>query len=490
MKKTYLIILTIVLAGCSGFLDEEMQGVYSSGTFYQTGDHAELALTGVYNATSFSSPNNNIWVFGDVASDDAVKGGYPGDQTAIQFIDEFSYQSSNAYLLNMWTYYYEGVTRANYLLASLPNIDMDANRKTVVHGETLFLRSYFYYHLVNVFGSIPLKLNPPVTQGDINVPLSSVEDIYKQLVTDLTQAADDLPVKNDMGHVSRGGALGLIAKLKLFQQDYDGVLTTIDQIDALGVYALVDFYRHNFMLDFQNNQESLFEVEHLTAASPKLGSALNQWFAPQPEGGYHFNAPTQDFVDEFEMTKDSIVDPRLDYSVGRAGQPWLDGEPFDPTWSTTGYLNKKHQQPLAEVPKGIKGDGGLDYVFMRYAEVLLMKAEALNEKGQTALALAPLNAVRKRARESYLYDESLDGYGTVPAGLLPDVTSTDASVVREAIRHERRVELGLEFHRYFDLMRYGKVVAEKALSNTNFNYDQNRYFAIPLTEQDLNKGIN
>jgi hypothetical protein len=115
-----------------------------------------------------------------------------------------------------------------------------------------------------------------------------------------------------------------------------------------------------------------------------------------------------------------------------------------------------------------------------------MKAEALNELGQTPQALVPLNLVRKRARESYLYDTKLPGYGSVPAGLLPDITTSDQAEARTAIRHERRVELGFEFHRYFDLMRYGKEAAEAALAGTNFSYDNNRYFPIPLLETENN----
>lgn len=123
---------------------------------------------------------------------------------------------------------------------------------------------------------------------------------------------------------------------------------------------------------------------------------------------------------------------------------------------------------------------------MRYADVLLLKAEALNELGQTAQALVPLNMVRKRARESYLNDASLPGYGAVPADLLPDITSTAQQEVRNAIRHERRVELGLEFHRYFDVMRYGKEYAESAFAGTNFKWETNRYFPIPLLEVENN----
>jgi starch-binding outer membrane protein, SusD/RagB family len=114
---------------------------------------------------------------------------------------------------------------------------------------------------------------------------------------------------------------------------------------------------------------------------------------------------------------------------------------------------------------------------MRYAEILLMKAEALNESGQGALALEPLNMVRERARESYLHDDSLEGFGQVPDGLLPDITTTSQDQLREIIRNERRVELGFEFHRFYDLMRYGENYAENKLSHTNFVYDRAQVFS-------------
>jgi hypothetical protein len=192
-----------------------------------------------------------------------------------------------------------------------------------------------------------------------------------------------------------------------------------------------------------------------------LGSHLNQYFSPPKDNGYYFNVPMQNFVNEFEKTAADIVDPRLDYTLGRAGQKWVNGEDFDPAWSPTGYLQKKHMQPLKEEP--IVGDASLNYVYLRYADLLLTKAEALNELGRPAEALIPLNAVRKRARESYLYDADLPGFGVVPADLLPDISSTNQQTVRDAIRHERRVELGFEFHRFFDLMRYGQQVADAAL---------------------------
>lgn len=492
MRKNilYIAMLASSLLGCDGFLEEDLQGTYSNSTFYKTGEHAELALTGVYNAVSFSDVRNNLWVFGDVASDDAVKGGQPGDQNDIQFIDDFTYQPSNSYLGNIWMHYYEGITRANYLLASLPNINMETARKDEIRGEALFLRSYLYFHLVNLFGEVPLKLQPPLTSDQIHVSLSSVDAVYAQIDGDLETAATLLPAGKS-GRVTAGAAWGLLAKSRLFQEDYEGTLSAIAELEAQGSYSLASRYTDNFTLGNQDSDEVVFAIRHLSGTSPKLGSYLNQYFAPQPENGYFFNSPTEDFVDEFETTPGEVVDPRLDYSVGRAGATWLNGEAYDPSWSPTGFTSKKHLQPLTEVPKGIKGDGGLNYIFMRYAEVLLMKAEALNELDRAGEALVPLNAVRKRARESYLYDEQLTGFGSVPADLLPDVTTTDKNQLREAIRHERRVELGLEFHRYYDLMRYGKAAAEAALSpTTGFSYEDNRYFTLPLTETDINQAIN
>jgi starch-binding outer membrane protein, SusD/RagB family len=276
----------------------------------------------------------------------------------------------------------------------------------------------------------------------------------------------------------------------LFQEKYQLAIDAIDDLEALGLYALIPVYNHSFIAEFQNNAESVFEIQHLSAQDPFQGNALNQWFAPQPENGYFFNVPTQDFVDAFEVTENGTVDPRLDYTLGREGKTWINGNDFDPAWSPTGYIQKKHLQPLSEIPAGTKGDGDLNYVFMRYAEILLIKAEALNELTRSGEALEPLNLVRQRARESYLFDENLEGFGEIPEGLLPDITTTNQAQLREIIRNERRVELGFEFHRFFDLMRYGRTYAEQRLADTNFNYDQHRYFPIPQNEVDINNQIN
>lgn len=489
INRILLTVLALLLGACSDFLTENLQGTYSNATFYKTEAHALLAITGVYNAASFVSTENHLWVFGDVASDDATKGGLAGDQSDIQFIDEFSYSRNNGSLEKIWKHYYEGISRANYLLYYSPGIDMNEDLKSRILGEAKFLRAYFNFNLVNIFGEIPIKLNPPINPDEINKPKSPIANVYAQIEKDLTEAIAAIGTKDkEIGRVTKGAAWGLLAKTFIYQQKWEAALAAIAAVDALGLYSLEAVYKNNFIDSTQNNKESLFELQHLSDQLPKLGSHLNQYFSPPKDNGYYFNVPLQNFVNEFEKTTTNIPDPRLDYTVGRAGQKWINGEDFDPAWSPTGYLQKKHSQPLKEEP--IIGDASLNYVYLRYADILLMKAEALNEAGRSSEALVPLNAVRKRARESYLFDKSLAGFGTVPVGLLPDVLLTNQQTVRDAIRHERRVELGFEFHRFFDLIRYGKQTAEAALTGTGFKYSDNLgHFLIPQSELDTNPAI-
>lgn len=487
----FSLIGLLALLGCSDFLNEDMQGTYSSTTFFKTKDHAVLALNACYEPLALKNTRNCLWVFGDVASDDAAKGGNPGDQSDIGYIDNFEVNPDNGYIELIWQHYYEGIMRANQVIANVPDISMDEELKKQYLSEAQFLRAFYYFNLVNIFGEIPLKVTPAKTTNDLHVGLSSVEEIYSQIEIDLQDAIEGLPNESsysDYGRATKGAALGLLAKTFLYQQKWQDALAAVQEIESLG-YSLVDVYSHNFCVDYENNNESVFEIQHLSGQDPFMGNSLNQWFAPKSENGYFFNVPQQDFIDEFETVDGTIYDPRLDYTVGREGKTWLNGEEFNPAWSPTGYLQKKHLQPLSEIEKGTKGDGDLNYTYMRFAEVLLIKAEALNELSRSEEALIPLNKVRKRARESYLFDTDLPGYGTIPGGLLPDITVTNKLELRSAIMHERRVELGFEFHRFFDLMRYGKTIAEEALHHTNFNYETHRYFPIPQSERDINKSL-
>ncbi len=492
LKITTLVVM-LVLGSCNNFLEEELAGTYTTENFYKTEEHALLAITAVYNISSFVSTDNAIWVFGDVASDDAIKGGSAGDQSDIEFLDDFNYSRNNGYLEKIWKHYYEGITRANYLLYYGNDISMDPDLRARIIGEAKFLRAYFYFNLVNIFGEVPLKLIPPLNSDLINIAKSSTAIIYEQIEKDLIEAQDVLPLayggESNAGRITKGATMGMLAKVYLYQKKWAETLSAIDALDELGIYSLVPLYSDNFSEASQNNVESIYEIQHLSGQIPKLGSHLNQFFGAPNGNGYYFNVPTPEFVEEFEVLNDSIYDPRLDYTVGRAGETWINGEPFDPTWSPTGFLQKKHLQSNLEAP--VSGDAGLNYVYLRYSDILLMKAEVLNELNRPGDAIIPLNKVRTRARESYLFDNQLNnGNPEIPTGLLPQIELASQAIIRNRIRHERRVELGFEFHRFFDLIRYGAETAESALANTNFSYAQNQHFLIPQSEIDTNTKVN
>lgn len=481
-----LIVMLVLLGACKDFLTENLKGSFSTDTFYKNEQQAIQAINGAYNANTFSGANNVIWVFGDVASDDAVKGGNTGDQAEITFIDQFTANPSNGMIINFWQFTYEAIARANNVIAFVPAVTMDDGLKNRIIGEAKFLRAYNYFNLVNIFGKVPLKLLPPITQEAINVPLSEIVTIYLQIEKDLTDAAAVLPPSYsnpaDIGRVTKGAVLAMLGKVSLYQQKWAAASGYFQQVDALGIYKLLPNYSDNFKLAFENSTESVFEIQHLTKQNPMIGSQINQWFAPASEGGYYFNAPTKSLVDAFQRSTTGEVDPRLDASIGREGQPWLNSDLFSANWSpSTGFLTKKHQQPLSEVSSALKGDGDINYIYLRYADVLLMKAEAFNEINNADSAKANLNKIRYRARASFK--------GTPPADLLADITTSDLNLLRTAIQNERRVELAQEFHRYFDLMRWGKTIAEAALG-PDFKYETKRYLPIPQIEVDTNQAIH
>lgn len=500
MKKYIIIIIAIITltTSCKKFLDEQPQGLYTISEFYQTEEQAKLAINACYEPLSFANSDNRLWVVTDVVSNDATKGGFPGDQADIELISDFQFFPDNGNLESIWSIYYEGISRCNMVLKYVPDINMDDALQNRILGEAYFLRGYYYFQLCNIFGNIPLVLEP-LPADEMQVVNLPQQDVYLHIETEFISAYEfmELAIEQNpsiysIGELGRGtpaAAKALLSKTYLFEKKWDNALEITENLSSYG-YTLMPIYQHNFNVLFDNNNEQIFQVQHLADQSPVLGSRLNQWLAPRSQNGYGFDEPTQNFVDEFELTTDSVYDPRLDYTLGREGHTWFDDIPYNPSWSSTGFNQKKTLQPLSEIPKSTKGDANLNFTIIRYAEILLIQAEALCETGNCAEALIPLNKVRKRARESYLFDESLPGYGTIPQGLLPDVTTTDQVNLLAAIRHERRVELGFESMRYFDIIRYGKQYAESAfIDKDNFVYEIHKVFPIPQSEIETNKNI-
>jgi hypothetical protein len=490
----YIIAALFCLAtGCKKVLNQPILGQYSTANFFTNDANAQLAVNAAYTSLTFTDASSNaIWVLGDVASDDAIKGGNAGDQADFQSVQDFNIDPSNSAVEAVWQRYYEGVFTCNVVTDGLTNnTAISSTVRTQGLGQAEFLRAYYYFNLTVAYGAIPLHLKVE-TPAEAQKPVSPQSAIFAQIEQDCTSAAAVLPTTwsgADLGRVTKGAALALLAKTYLFEGKWALAASTAQQVEALNLYSLLPVYADNFRAATKNNAECIFSIQHQTGLTPFQGNNLNVWFAPRSIGGYGFFYPTQSLVDNYEKSPSGVDDPRLDYSIARAGYPYFDST-FDPSWTTTGYLCKKHCQPLSEIPTAIKGDGNLNYQAIRFADVLLMEAEALNESGNSVAALVPLNKVRKRARESYLYDSTLPGYGTVPTGLLPDITTTDQSQLRDDIRRERRSELALEFHRFFDIIRYGASYANGVLSyKPLFNYNTDKFFPIPESERETNPNL-
>ena len=495
-KILLAVLMVIVGTGCKKILNQTIDGSYTPTNFFTSDANAGMALANAYKFLSFSSgANNALWVLGDVGSDDALKGGNPGDQADFDAIHNFNILPTNSAVEAVWQNYYNGVFACNVVLDGLATSGhgVSAAARTEDMAEAQFVRAYCYFVLTTCYGAIPLHLT--VTSGvAAQIPVSPQDSVFAQIERDCSAAAAVLPVSvtpDKLGRATKGAALALLAKTYLFHADlashWQLAAQTAEQVRGMG-YQLTALYYDNFRAATKANTEEIFTINHVTGTLG-IGNELNAWFAPRVLNGYGFFWPTQSLVNNFEKAPGGQVDPRLNYCVAQAGFPYFD-TPFDSSWTGTGYLTRKMVQPLSEVPSTIKNVGTVNYEAIRYSDILLIDAEALNESGQSTQALQPLNQVRKRARESYLYDTSLPGYGTVPAGLLPDITTTDQTQLRDIIRRERRSELALEFHRFFDVIRYGSAYATAALApGTNFTFATNQFYPIPQSERDANPNL-
>jgi hypothetical protein len=484
-----ILVSSLGIYSCSEFLEEDLKGVYSSSTFFTSHEHAVLGINAAYNCLLTSHSGNKPWVFGDVASDDASSGN-AGDVPDIDNIDKFIVNADNGTLFPFWELYYEGVTRCNRVLDYVPAISMNEEEKSVILGEAYFLRAWFYFYLTNVFGDIPL-IKEVKAPADLNLPKTNRADILISIGEDCKAAVERLPVAHppaDVGRATKGAAYALWAKVLLYQEDWPSAAEKALEVGKLG-YQLSPDYRDNFDLAFENNSESIFEIQQQGATGSPTGNAYGQWFAPREGGigGYAFNTPTQDFVDEFE-TSGEYVDYRLSLTLVQDQERWGDTV-FLANWSATGYVNKKYNVEFSTIkqdessgPRPFVYDTDLNYTPIRYADILLVLAEALNESDNTADAVEYLNRVRERARNSHPDLDSL------PADFLaPVAASISKGNLRSAIRHERRVELGFEFQRYFDIIRYGEDYANTVFADhENFDYDEHKFFPIPQNEVDIN----
>lgn len=492
----YKSLIFVLLAGIlpnacqKDFLERKPLVGATEENFYKTPEDAVSAVNAAYATLQFeTSPGGHFrWFWGDIMSDDATKGG-SGDNDANELLrlETFQGPANTSLLEGEWSANFEGIYRANVVLERVPAIQMDEALKSRVLGEARFIRAWFNYNLVTIFGGVPL-VDHVLAPSEYNLPRSSAAQIWAFIESDLKAAAEVLPAKSayavaDLGRITKGAAQALLVKAHLWQERWSEAQTLAETIVQSNEYQLVSDYSKIFTSEGENNSESVFEIQYMNASggnwgknNANEGSFTNVFQRPRGAfEGFGFNIPTADFVQEF--LKDGVEDPRLKSTVFRVGDAMGDRGIF--TKDATGgyphdYYPKKYFTNKSEdAPFGDPNpNGGSNDRVIRFSDVLLMHAEAAFHNGNEDAARTSLNLVRKRAR----------GASTT---LLPNITASGQALL-EAIYHERRVELGLEGHRFFDLVRTKR--AQTVLGLLGYQDATHRVFPIPQSQIQATNG--
>jgi len=472
-----LVVAIFFSQGCKkSFLDKQGENTTTSTQFWKTTADATAANAAMYadlhGYNDIAFPSIAVESMG---SDDVTKGSVPTDATFMNEYINFTVTAGEGQLEAFWSGMYNNINFANQILDNVPNISMDGSLKARYLAEAQFIRAYDYFRLVRAFGDVPLRIHVPQSAADYNLARTPKAQVYAQIEADLTSAAAVLPTtysSTDIGHVTKGAALALHAKVALYLKNWSDVVSYTNQVTALGLYSLFPNYEKMFRTENKNNSESIFEIQNeLIPNEPgESNSQYSQVQMPrvtEPAGGWGFDDPSPSLIAEFESG-----DPRLAGTVIYTGQTTAEGDMIDAS-APDPYYNYKSYVPFALYVSGYNQGCQQDKIVIRYAEVLLMNAEANNESGNTSAALASLELVRARAREGN-------------SSILPKVTTTDQSTLRTAIYHERRVELGMEFDRHFDVIRQGRGTA--VFGAQGFVAGKSEVWPIPQNEIDLSAG--
>lgn len=487
IKKAFIIAALIALVtvyGCSkNFIDVPLEGAEPSEQFWRNAEDAAKAVNAMY-------AYERAWpqvAFASIAieslgSDDTEKGSSPGDASFLNDFDNFgvgpSSANSSGQIYDFWKGQYLQINYCNQVLDNVPGIEMDASLKSRYLAEAKFLRAYAYFRLVRAFGDVPLRLTVPKQATEYNIPRTPKAEVYAAIEKDLTDAAAVLPQSYgaaDLGRITKGAALSLHAKVSMYQAKWPQVLALTNQVMTMG-YILFPNYEQLFRESNENNSESIFEIQ--CAYIPDNADASNSQYSEiqgvrgmSPSMGWGFHIPTANLANSYE-----VDDPRRDATIIFRGETTPQGDAIPPTGDNPMY-NQKSYVPQSQIFPGFKPGCQQNIRVIRYAEVLLMNAEAANEVGgatNITLALNSLNAVRTRAR------------GAEPLTVLPPVTTTDQAQLRTAIWRERRSELAMENDRYFDVIRQGRGAA---IFGPAWKANKNEVWPIPQAEIDISAGL-
>ncbi len=464
-------LFSLCLACSDDFLDKTDTYEINSEAYFNSEDDYNKALIGAYEL--LHSTYKNV-LLGEIASDNTLCGGESAnDVIGFQQVDAMIHTPVNAQLKDIWDWMFAGVNRAAYIL-EFKDKTAFADRDMII-GEARFLYAYYNFELVKWFGAIPIKPDKRFAQGDeVKLPRSATSEVYALIEQNLLFAIEHLPTtppKGEVGRATKGAAQALLGKVYLYQNKFDKAAEVLEAVISSGTYSLVADYNSIFEKEGENGAESVFEVQYTDADGASFDclqcskgnvavgfNGIRNYNGPLFDSGYSFNVPTKEAAAAFEegdKRKDVAI---LDIVAWAAAQ----GATYTEGYNHTGYFNRKYLPRKGDLNMG---DANLtnpnNYRAIRYADVLLMAAEALNRGNiSDARAQQYLNEVRKRA----FGDDN------------HKVTATGAALT-EAIWNERRVEFLGEGLRFFDLVRTGQGTKIQG-----FTVGKNEVFPIPYEE--------
>ena len=506
-KNLHLVLIAVAmltfLAGCKKFLDTERQGGYDAENYPYPGGSGpyDQFIFGAYNdLRAFAVHSQSFITATSIRSDDADKGSTAADGGANAIdMDNFPVSPSNGFCNTLWTGYYGLINKCNSTIKEVNTnttiVASDAVKIQTI-AEARFIRGYGYFMMVRLFGRVPLidtLFSDPAQQN--NIPQSSAAQLYTFIENDLMYAAANLPPSWEAKFVGRstsGAANGLLAKVYLTQQKWAAAMAAANAVMISGQYDLSTSYDNIFRETGENSKESIFEVQ--ATANAQTQTAYGVQYA-QIQGirgsgiwdlGWGWNTPSIYLEAAYEPN-----DPRKDrtilyMSTAAVSRLSLYNEILPIYSSPSGvppnprYNHKVYTNPAMRASVGHRFGYWMNLRVLRYADVVLMYAEAANELGGVAnmdLAKTALNSVRARARAGN-------------NAILLNVTTTDQALLRDAIRQERRVELAMEHDRFFDIVRWGiSQVAMNTAGKANFNATRDVLLPIPQTQIDLSAGV-
>lgn len=482
IKIALFALLALTAINCrEDFLDKVQPDTINTGNYPQTAEELITLVNGAYQPLQRPKLYNmRMWTSDIFAGNSIVGAGGGEDGIETTQLSNFVTSTDNQGVLDLWRGPWPGILSANIIIKTAPTLNIDDATRNRSLGEAYFLRAHYYFILVRFFGDVPLVTEPQDVNGDLYPARAPKADIYNLIVSDLEKAVELLPLKSqysesDKGRASKGAAMGILAKVYLTQGNWQKTVDLTTQLESMG-YALNADYSDNFNINNENSVESLFEVQYASDGGYDFWSNENQaswtstFMGPRGSnfvgGGWGWNQPTQEFISSYEAG-----DLRKAKTVFYEGCPQYDGKEYQANYSLTGYNVRKFLVPLSAFPS--YDNSPLNFPVLRYSEVLLMKAEALNELGQTAAAAAPLNLVRARAG-------------------LSAVSGLSQANFREKVLHERRMELAFEGQRWFDLIRvnngqYGLDFLH-SIGKTNAT-TKHLLLPIPQIERDRNPNL-